>query len=285
MGSLARLLISRDNSLIVAVEPDHPLLFSGPDVLVGGNGRVVTFFLPKVRELRNPDLLLARLAVARLALPATMRAALLIGSFEGADRLVNLARRDFDEVVDLADHPSVAQFVLDRKDRRKEDISNLQEIKRGAVDRFEALYTFSYEQFLGEGKGTTKERLMESLPGIRSLVEVPSWTGHAGKSRKLYQAEGATVAFLQLGRRAILEKMRPLCVTALMLDYSLDNGIPYPRARTLNVMFSDRTPVSQFDPLKPIRAAAFAGWAVSVPESGEEAQSQIDELREQFRYS
>lgn len=279
LRSIARLLASKDNGLIVAVEPDHPLLFSGPDVLVGVKGRVATFFLPKVRELRRPDLLLTRLAIARLALPATMRAALLIGNSEGADRLGNLAHRDFDEVVDVTDHPSAAQFAFDRQDRRKEDISNLREVKRGAIDRFEALYTFSYEQFSDEKRGMPRERLMEALPDIRSFADPPSWTGYAGKPRKLYQAEGATVAFLQSGKRGTLDKMRPFCAAALMLDYNLDNGIPYPRPHTLNIMFSERTPVSQFDPLKPIRAAAFAGWAVSTPESGEEAQNQIDALK------
>ena len=282
LDSIAKSLANKDNRLIVAVEPDHPLLFSGPDLLAGWDGRLATLYLPKVRELRKPDLLLARLAIARLALPATMRAALLIGNLEGSELLGGLVHRDFDEVIDINEQPSVVRFVLDRQNRRSEDISTLQNIKRGAIARFETLYSFSYEQFLDGKRGASKAEIIESFPGIRSLSDPLSWTGRAGTSKlpQLYQAEDATVSFLQLGKRSTLEKMRPFCIASLMLNYSLDSGIPYPRSYTLNMMFSETVPVSQFDPLKPIRAAAFAGWAVSTVESGEEAQRQIDELKQ-----
>ena len=66
MGSLVRQLGER---FVVSVNPDHPYLFEGPDILAGGDGRLLAIFRPKSTELSNPNRLLSRLVLTKLALP------------------------------------------------------------------------------------------------------------------------------------------------------------------------------------------------------------------------
>lgn len=54
----------------MAVRPDHPHLFAGPDVLIGSRGVITALFLPSWRDGTNYRDLIARLTASKLALPA-----------------------------------------------------------------------------------------------------------------------------------------------------------------------------------------------------------------------
>ena len=60
---------------IVAIRPDHPYLFSAPYLLLADSGSLVAVFIPKTLELKDPDQILVRQAISRLALapPLTER--------------------------------------------------------------------------------------------------------------------------------------------------------------------------------------------------------------------
>jgi hypothetical protein len=62
---------------------------------------------------------------------------------------------------------------------------------------------------------------------------------------------------------SISERIKPLCRDLLQFSYSLDNGVPYLRENTANLLITDAAPLKRFDPEKPVRAAAFAGWVVT----------------------
>jgi len=71
-----------------------------------------------------------------------------------------------------------------------------------------------------------------------------------------------------LNARSRFSRLRPFCESAIQLEYSLDNGIPYPRDGGLGevpvkVLVVDETPTLRFDPEKPLRAAAFTGWVIT----------------------
>ena len=61
---------------IISKHPDHPHLFAGPDLLIGGEGKLCGLFLAKKSEAS--DRLLARLIASRLAMPTNMRWAVVV---------------------------------------------------------------------------------------------------------------------------------------------------------------------------------------------------------------
>ena len=54
---------------VVVLRPDVPNLLRGPDLIIGGEGRLFAIFKFQAAEQQSPDRLLVRLALARLALP------------------------------------------------------------------------------------------------------------------------------------------------------------------------------------------------------------------------
>src|SRR5262245_40931746 len=70
---------------IVSLRPDHPHLLDSPDIIVGGRGILSALFVPKVGELRNPEILLARLIGSRLAFPRNVRCFLVIEPLQSED--------------------------------------------------------------------------------------------------------------------------------------------------------------------------------------------------------
>jgi hypothetical protein len=57
----------------------------------------------------------------------------------------------------------------------------------------------------------------------------------------------------------------------MMQRYNLDNGIPYPTHQyETNIIVADEIPTDRFDPLKPLRTAAFTGWSIIKPQSLED---------------
>lgn len=54
---------------VVVLRPDVPNLLRGPDLIIGGHGRLVAIFKFQAAERLSPDRLLVRLALVRLALP------------------------------------------------------------------------------------------------------------------------------------------------------------------------------------------------------------------------
>jgi hypothetical protein len=78
--------------------------------------------------------------------------------------------------------------------------------------------------------------------------------------------------------------LRPFVDAALGYDYSLHNGIPYPRAhRPLKLLLVEQLPRARFDPLKPVRAAAFAGWVMTTARSAEDINTVERDLRTRIR--
>jgi hypothetical protein len=63
---------------VVAVNPDHPELFEGPDILAGLEGRLLAVFSLKRKEARDVRRLATRVLLTRLALPSHARCVLLL---------------------------------------------------------------------------------------------------------------------------------------------------------------------------------------------------------------
>ena len=59
------------DKIIIVPRPDHPVLLSSPDILVGGNGKLTAIFC--ISRSTKSSFLKAKLVSARLAFPVTAR--------------------------------------------------------------------------------------------------------------------------------------------------------------------------------------------------------------------
>jgi hypothetical protein len=83
----------------------------------------------------------------------------------------------------------------------------------------------------------------------------------------LIRQESAIVAAIPTSdRRKERDALRSACRDVIQARFTLDKGVPYPSEPRSpskpNVLVADRIPIGRFDPEKPLRAAAFAGWSL-----------------------
>src|SRR5205823_13374542 len=57
---------------------------------------------------------------------------------------------------------------------------------------------------------------------------------------------------------------------AMTTAFRVDNGVPYPHHSTVGVLVVQDAPRPGSDPSKPVRASAFAGWALLTNPSRDE---------------
>ena len=94
----------------VVSSPDHPLLLSPADLLVGGDGWITAIFLPHARERRNPRRLADRLLLNRLALPAHTRCLLILDP-SNDDTFGAVPAQDFTATVKLDDEKTLLEIM------------------------------------------------------------------------------------------------------------------------------------------------------------------------------
>jgi hypothetical protein len=68
---------SLEQKYSTTVKPDHPLIFSGPDIIVGDRGKLFGIFIPKYSEFNNHYLLYSRVIYSKMAYPNNLISILL----------------------------------------------------------------------------------------------------------------------------------------------------------------------------------------------------------------
>lgn len=58
-------------------------------------------------------------------------------------------------------------------------------------------------------------------------------------------------------------------------SFGLDNGVPFPTGEPSGLALMTSLPIRSGDPLQEVRAAAFAGWAISTQRSDEDVQENV----------
>jgi hypothetical protein len=287
-------VLSRElgGDFVVVPGPDHPELISGPDVLIGGRGRITALF--RISRSTQVRLLRARLIGARLALPAG--SSLVAHVESGVEPPRNLVENAFDVVLSenaLADLVGVCR-ARETRNRASNDLQRVQyehSIYYSTVlqiarlrQRREARPT-SPSQVIASLRsrhvGETQTSFRESVP-IREeedLVEAEPWPSpRRGTFDRLLQAtvEGTTVAALPESTvERVMRAVRPIWSAALSADFTFDNGVPYQRAFNPRVLLVEAWPTHRGDPTKPVRALAFAGWLPAIATTADEIASLV----------
>lgn len=219
-----------------AIEPDHPLLLSGPDLIFESHGAIGALFIVHSAESRNPQRLLTRLSLSKLALPPNTWTLLISRSplddyFGQFDRVIDDSKpREFRETLQS---PPAPKEIPD-------------DIRQEVYGRF---WTIVNSNALDDG---LEQIGLDILFVPNPRYSSPDVRPHDGTSpRTSIGRQGSTVVFETL-RREMYEIFHE--------DFAIDRGVPYPIRRLDIHRPSSRIPLYRtFDYLKPRRAAAFAG--------------------------
>lgn len=290
---------------VVVLRPDVPNLLRGPDLIIGGEGRLFAIFQFQAAEQRSPDRLLARLALARLALPRHTLCVLL-WRWERADGKTAAIATHFHSVI-TEDSPAVlvdhllSSEIAGRAQPIPGELQGHQYQRATAVMRLSTTWLReAFPGWLSEETPQTLERLLQdgnrvAPPTLRrpsdlfeaihpsarkrfQTVRARSWyRGTRTTYPTLVEHDGVILGAAsgaRLTTRIALFNERLLLRTA-----SLDNGVPYPRITTRNLLVVDRVPEHRLDALKAIRAACFAGWSLVGPPQLDRLNRSLEQLQ------
>jgi hypothetical protein len=100
----------------------------------------------------------------------------------------------------------------------------------------------------------------------------------------LFEYRGCEIGTLPLaGRRVKPSLLGDLFAHSFQRSYRLDHGVPHTEGQLRpNILLVERWPESGLDPMKPVRAAAFAGWACTAAQSSEDLSLLFGRLEELF---
>ena len=284
---LARLLAHELGvDFIVVPNPDHPELIAGPDVLIGGRGRLTATF--RVARSTSRSLLEARVVATRLALPAG--ANLVAVAEDDAVPPPMLVHQGFDVVLQDTELPHLVRLCSARHHDRL-NVKELQEVQRRHSLFYSTILQISELRQRRELKATSPRELVATLQSRESFdadiaprfVAEPSQ--NVPRERQVKKSDGrsprasikqTTIAALPEIRRPIAQRFRPFWSEALTDDFALDAGVPYQHSFQPRVLLVEAWPADRFDERKPVRAAAFSNWLMALATTPEDIEALVD---------
>jgi hypothetical protein len=263
------------------IEPDHPLVFDGPDVLLSTPGNITALFVPNFVEKKNPARLGSRLIATRLAYPTETRCVLVQLEHDLADTF----RYDFDLLISGHDR-SAASRLVNRGEVRPTIGDDLQ---RNTIRRFDRALRASLLSYKWQRAYERSERRPPSLEGDLWSDWGASLESHgpiAFRDRGLRQKhryllhQVPVVLAGQKSKAALLKQTRYTADLQFLSDFGLDNGIPYPKTdgENITVLVADDWSNHFDETSKAVVATAFAGVAIAPAAAKEIVEAFIDKL-------
>ncbi|MEX0805796.1 MAG: hypothetical protein WD688_21125 [Candidatus Binatia bacterium] len=295
--ALRRVLSSIERRLskdfIVSSRPDHPHLFDTPDIIVGGRGILSAVFVPKARELKNPEMLLARLIATRLAFPSNTRCFFITIPLL-TDEFSATVTEHFDKLFKLEDS---GRFVESLSDVEVTGTTRAvpAEIRKQAQKRYELLLRVANLRHGRQPSGADPRELLISLRQSVAENTFPLLSPAFSRSplgvrterpRNLLNYHGSEIGIVPIANGQLKsDSISELCAYSFGSSYGLDRGIPYlGRKISPNILLVNRWPERGRDPFKPVRAAAFAGWAFTAAQDSEDVTLLADRLQKIFAH-
>lgn len=262
-------------SFVIATRPDHPFLFSGPDILIGGDGNLTAIFVPKSSEAKGSKELAARVIAAKLALPAHTKYAYLLWTDDHAQEIQSMSL--FDEIFRNSQVRDLAIFfekheVASRKQREFTDV------------RVEAMVRYGVMLDLSRVNKRKSEKERRANPDRRIDLEREfASLEPTGRSRYIKKQGEVMVGVRKLGANiSFMEGVYAYSVESITRQWAVDSGIPFVKQRSPSLIAVDNAPISRFDPEKPVRAAAFSGWAVKLLTGDEDLPLYVQRFEEAY---
>lgn len=257
--AINRLRRELDRAFQVVARPDHPMLLSGPDLLIGGDGKLTAVLFIGKSESDNG--LLARITATRLAMPSNTK----LLAFTPDDK--NPSAPVINNVDELAGSRSVWQVIARYSTSdayAKANRKDLSEMKRRHVEKYSFALLLSTLRRRHELPAVSAEAVIAELSIAESKnVFAPTQSPILRLRRPATEVMGTHVASLTSSRRP-LQQLRTICDAGLNDGYILDTGVPYQRPDShLSVLLVENWPTIRHDPDKPVRSAAFGCWIMA----------------------
>jgi hypothetical protein len=251
------------DDFVVASAPDHPFVLRGPDLIVGGRGRLVAIICPTTQERDRPDRAVARFALCRMALPVHAQFVLAfdVGDDEVARKLDgDLAAVPLRRNTGLAE---ISRLVSDGRLLRQRPLP--EDLQAQFQRRFTETYRVArvlrrHDRFLTTAPqprpaGQRGPRPYEvTAPSILVGEEVSLMPG-------FQQQKPIEVPIIE--GTALPKDINKLALDGAAETFQVDNGVPYLTGRPVRYALIERLPSARGDPNKYLRAASFSGWALA----------------------
>lgn len=236
------------------ISPVNPFTVDNPDALVYNGHSLIGLFIPWIKELKNPDLLLRRLFFTRLSLSKTVSNVLLLIGEESRNLLNNgQINAAFDNVFVYERMEDLLHFLSDniqprvyihpklKRDRMKRFWGNMEFIERNGIEK----HHFAYQDGLGK-------------------YEVRSWS----EPNKTHISRNATylhpnlMAQKRASKQSFLEGFEGLMTYTAMFNYTMIDGVlktnPIATDSFMFLNIEDIDTITQ-NPMS-IRTLAFLGY-------------------------
>ncbi|MCU1025387.1 hypothetical protein [Stenotrophomonas maltophilia] len=236
-----------------AKDADHPLLMDGPDLMVGGEGRLTCIVTDK--KNRSYERLLAQLSLLRLALP---EAATIVLVTDNEDSRASLSR-EYDRLFNAQEiGQSLLGFIRSK---------NVPRTKKEDLQASKNRHHHIYSKLMMVGRSRAK-----SFKADGSAQRLSSRTLASDKISAYFSAA-------HLSKNNARRQIISTCYSSAANYIAMDNGTPYVSSdRYFRILLSDFLPHSRFDPEKPMRALAFSGNLIADVQDRDEAEQLIDRV-------
>lgn len=261
---------------LVEPQPDHPHLLYGPNLLVGGQGRLISVFMTSA-ECSTHELE-ARLIAVRLALPF---ATLMVAVTPQNATVEHSALTHFDAVLTEQECGRGLAEWIQSPCPTKVNPSELNHSKRMHALRWSAcrlMTRLRHQRTLHQ----------ESEPSVTPVLNPPdSNLSDWNESRQLGVAEAShtvpTVHHLRNGRR-MARDLRSAWFQGLTHGHRLVDGTPYAEGMMVPLLLlAPQWPALLYEGRKHLDAMAFSGWIVAVPESERDAKCLLERAESYLR--
>jgi hypothetical protein len=265
-----RLTADLDSRFVVVPSPDHPEIMFGPDVLIGGNGRLTALFRIQSREGRQ--LLMARVVAARLGLPAGARLIALVEPEASHD---SVTQNEFDEIIEADDISAIARECSSSAGRLPRGEADLRKVQRQHQIWYSTVFQLVVMRKRREVEASTAAEVVGTLRDRQSLAE-GEWVERSVSSKFSTDHPSAVVsdtivaALAGSSRQSPALRVRSLWAAGLSADFTFDNRVPYQKHFLPRVLLVDAWPSNRWDPDKPARAMAFGGWLMAIPTTADD---------------
>ena len=202
----------------VVINPSNPLTVDNPNLLVFNGRALMGVYVPTKAELNNPDDLLRRLFVSKLAMVAQMRTILVLEANKENIGLGNIfaVANAFDSVYILE---NVDDFVRYMNDDINQRTPIHKSVRTANINRFWATMSYVERHHKTEKPVVPKEFQYNSFYG-----EVRSWSNPEPKRVKSAFLAGETlVSFKRKSKQAFRSDFDSLMTFVMMFNYALDN--------------------------------------------------------------
>lgn len=268
---------------VVSVKPDHPYLFDGPDILAGGDGRLLAIFRPRAAELSSPNRLFARLMLTKIALPDHARYILLADPERQSSRFSIQSFSDlFQAVVEPGERIPRSLLVGGDNGRGRQVIPSALRDRTLGRASFLLDVSLSAARRNGRQKASTRKRLFADLQKMLPAPETSTLAMLAGQfmpsslRRSIHFRDGALIVLRHSPKpESLRRRLDAYLAPSVLLNYAVNDGVPRVRIDLASLLVTNALTTSSRDPLKPFRAAAFAGWAVMEPSMAEEVRETV----------